>query len=84
MIENPNVNPLFENVRQAMGLSTNITEEIPVRLPMGFTVQTMQDHLPKWLQCAIAEGSGKTRLAEFFQVREQRRGREREEGRGAE
>ncbi|KAK3825412.1 MAG: protein-tyrosine phosphatase-like protein [Benniella sp.] len=67
MIENPNINPLFENVRQAMGLSTNITEEIPVRLPMGFTVQTMQDHLPRWLQCAIAEGSGKTRLAEFFQ-----------------
>ncbi|KAI8357465.1 protein-tyrosine phosphatase-like protein [Mortierella sp. GBAus27b] len=67
MIENPNVNPLFESVRQAMGLSTNITEEIPVRLPMGFSVHTMQDHLPKWLLSAIAEGSGKSRLAEFFQ-----------------
>ncbi|KAI7826112.1 hypothetical protein BC939DRAFT_501802, partial [Gamsiella multidivaricata] len=67
MIENPNVNPLFESVRQAMGLSTNITEEIPVRLPMGFSVETMQDHLPRWLLSAIAEESGKARLAEFFQ-----------------
>lgn len=72
MIENPNVNPLFESVRQAMGLSTNITEEIPVRLPMGFSVQTMQDHLPKWLLSAITEESGKSRLAEFFQVRVKR------------
>ncbi|KAI1318121.1 hypothetical protein EDD11_007173 [Mortierella claussenii] len=67
MIENPNVNPLFESVRQAMGLSTNITEEIPVRLPMGFTVDTMQGHLPRWLTSAINESSGKSTLAEYFQ-----------------
>ncbi|KAF9347333.1 hypothetical protein BGX26_001187 [Mortierella sp. AD094] len=67
MIENPNVNPLFESVRQAMGLSTNITEEIPVRLPMGFTVQTMYEYLPNWLLSAISEDSGKSRLAEYFQ-----------------
>ncbi|KAF9130273.1 hypothetical protein BGW39_003283 [Mortierella sp. 14UC] len=67
MIENPNVNPLFESVRQAMGLSTNITEEIPVRLPMGFSFDTMREHLPKWLLSAIADGSGKARLAEYFQ-----------------
>ncbi|KAF9188083.1 hypothetical protein BGZ51_000879 [Haplosporangium sp. Z 767] len=68
MIENPNVNPLFESVRQAMGLSTNITEEIPVRLPMGFSVETMQEYLPKWLLSAVTEESGKARLAEYFQV----------------
>ncbi|KAF9108072.1 hypothetical protein BGX27_008500 [Mortierella sp. AM989] len=67
MIENPNVNPLFESVRQAMGLSTNITEEIPVRLPMGFTVQTMQEYLPNWLLTAISDGTGKARLSEYFQ-----------------
>ncbi|KAF8937908.1 hypothetical protein BGZ47_008821 [Haplosporangium gracile] len=67
MIENPNVNPLFESVRQAMGLSTNITEEIPVRLPMGFSFDTMREHLPKWLLSAIIEDSGKARLAEYFQ-----------------
>ncbi|OAQ26731.1 hypothetical protein K457DRAFT_157403 [Linnemannia elongata AG-77] len=67
MIENPNVNPLFESVRQAMGLSTNITEEIPVRLPMGFSFDTMREHLPKWLLSAITDGSGKARLAEYFQ-----------------
>ncbi|KAG0058141.1 hypothetical protein BGZ89_001523 [Linnemannia elongata] len=67
MIENPNVNPLFESVRQAMGLSTNITEEIPVRLPMGFSFDTMKEHLPKWLLSAITDGSGKARLAEYFQ-----------------
>lgn len=69
MIENPNVNPLFESVRQAMGLSTNITEEIPVRLPMGFSFETMREHLPKWLLSAITDGSGKARLAEYFQVK---------------
>src|SRR5690349_21275175 len=69
MIENPNVNPLFESVRQAMGLSTNITEEIPVRLPMGFSFDTMREHLPKWLLSAITDGSGKARLAEYFQVK---------------
>ncbi|KAF9153724.1 hypothetical protein BG015_002752 [Linnemannia schmuckeri] len=67
MIENPNINPLFESVRQAMGLSTNITEEIPVRLPMGFSFDTMREHLPKWLLSAITEDSGKARLAEYFQ-----------------
>ncbi|KAF9920274.1 hypothetical protein FBU30_009914 [Linnemannia zychae] len=67
MIENPNVNPLFESVRQAMGLSTNITEEIPVRLPVGFSFDTMKEHLPTWLLSAITEGSGKVRLAEYFQ-----------------
>ncbi|KAG0376546.1 hypothetical protein BGX24_007573 [Mortierella sp. AD032] len=67
MIENPNVNPLFESVRQAMGLSTNITEEIPVRLPMGFSLDTMKEYLPRWLLSAITDGSGKARLAEYFQ-----------------
>ncbi|KAI8595100.1 protein-tyrosine phosphatase-like protein [Dissophora ornata] len=67
MIENPNVNPLFESVRQAMGLSTNITEEIPVRMPMGFSVDIMQSYLPRWLLQAVTEESGKSRLSEFFQ-----------------
>ncbi|KAF9989003.1 hypothetical protein BGZ75_007913 [Mortierella antarctica] len=67
MIENPNVNPLFESVRQAMGLSTNITEEIPVRLPKGWTVDTMRSQLPSWLQSAITEKSGQVRLSEYFQ-----------------
>ncbi|KAG0307185.1 hypothetical protein BGZ99_001515 [Dissophora globulifera] len=67
MIENPNVNPLFESVRQAMGLSTNITEEIPVRLPMGFSAETMHGFMPRWLTQAILDGSGKARLSEFFQ-----------------
>ncbi|KAF8957993.1 hypothetical protein BGZ46_002067 [Entomortierella lignicola] len=74
MIENPNVNPLFESVRQAMGLSTNITEEIPVRLPMSFTVNTMHDYLPNWLLSAISEDTGKARLAEFFQDEERGQG----------
>ncbi|KAF9955252.1 hypothetical protein BGZ72_003910 [Mortierella alpina] len=67
MIENPNVNPLFESVRQAMGLSTNITEEIPVRLPKGWTVDTMRNQLPSWLQSAINEKTGEVRLSEYFQ-----------------
>ncbi|KAF9951283.1 hypothetical protein BGZ70_001046 [Mortierella alpina] len=67
MIENPNVNPLFESVRQAMGLSTNITEEIPVRLPKGWTVDTMRNQLPSWLQSAITEKTGEVRLSEYFQ-----------------
>ncbi|CAO3572202.1 unnamed protein product [Mortierella alpina] len=67
MIENPNVNPLFESVRQAMGLSTNITEEIPVRLPKGWTVDTMRHQLPSWLQSAITEKTGEVRLSEYFQ-----------------
>lgn len=68
MIENPNVNPLFESVRQAMGLSTNITEEIPVRLPKGWTVDTMRNQLPGWLLSAITEKTGEVRLSEYFQV----------------
>lgn len=68
MLENPNVNPLFESVRQAMGLSTDITEEIPVRMPMGFTLGTMRGHLPPWLVSAVTDGTGKARLAEYFQV----------------
>ncbi|KAF9285007.1 hypothetical protein BGZ68_004213 [Mortierella alpina] len=67
MIENPNVNPLFESVRQAMGLSTNITEEIPVRLPKGWTVDTMRNQLPGWLLSAITEKTGEVRLSEYFQ-----------------
>ncbi|KAF9568116.1 hypothetical protein EC968_003089 [Mortierella alpina] len=67
MIENPNVNPLFESVRQAMGLSTNITEEIPVRLPKGWTVDTMRNQLPRWLLSAITEKTGEVRLSEYFQ-----------------
>ncbi|KAF9971514.1 hypothetical protein BGZ73_005534 [Actinomortierella ambigua] len=76
MIENPNVNPLFESVRQAMGLNTAITEEIPVRLPKGFSVDTIRQHLPPWLLAAVDEEHGKTMLAEGFQkveVNEQKR-----------
>ncbi|KAG0250486.1 hypothetical protein DFQ27_009384 [Actinomortierella ambigua] len=76
MIENPNVNPLFESVRQAMGLNTAITEEIPVRLPKGFSVDTIRHHLPSWLVAAVDEDHGKTKLAEAFQkveVNEQKR-----------
>ncbi|KAF9151407.1 hypothetical protein BG015_006720 [Linnemannia schmuckeri] len=67
MIENPNVNPLFESVRQAMGLNTNITEEIPVRLPTGFSIEMIREHLPDWLLNAVDESSGKARLAKYFQ-----------------
>ncbi|KAG0039283.1 hypothetical protein BGZ83_002843 [Gryganskiella cystojenkinii] len=69
MIENPNVNPLFESVRQAMGLNTNITEEIPIRLPCGFSSisKVAQKRLPDWLCSVIQEDTGKTKLAEYFQ-----------------
>ncbi|KAG0045833.1 hypothetical protein BGZ83_008937 [Gryganskiella cystojenkinii] len=67
MLENPNVNPLYESVRQSMGLTTDITEEIPVRMPMGFTLETMRDNLPAWLVSAVTEGTGKARLSEYFQ-----------------
>ncbi|KAF9378473.1 hypothetical protein CPC16_011272 [Podila verticillata] len=67
MIENPNVNPLFESVRQSIGLNTNITEEIPVRLPVGFSVDIIRDRLPNWLLSALADTTGKARLAEYFQ-----------------
>ncbi|KAF9912639.1 hypothetical protein EC991_010065 [Linnemannia zychae] len=67
MIENPNVNPLFESVRQAMGLDTNITEEIPVRLPSGFSVDMIREHLPRWLLNAVDEPVAKSRLAKYFQ-----------------
>lgn len=68
MIENPNVNPLFESVRQAMGLNTNITEEIPIRLPSEFSVEMIREHLPNWLLNAVDEPAGKARLAKYFQV----------------
>lgn len=68
MLENPNVNPLYESVRQSMGLTTDITEEIPVRMPMGFTLDTVRDHLPAWLVSAVTDNTGKARLAEYFQV----------------
>jgi len=68
MIENPNVNPLFESVRQAMGLDTNITEEIPIRLPSGFSIESVRGHLPEWLLDATREPTGRTMLAERFQV----------------
>ncbi|KAF9120676.1 hypothetical protein BGW39_011187 [Mortierella sp. 14UC] len=67
MIENPNVNPLFESVRQAMGLDTNITEEIPVRLPSGFSAEMIREHLPRWLLNAVDEPAAKSRLAKYFQ-----------------
>ncbi|KAG0268112.1 hypothetical protein BGZ95_002600 [Linnemannia exigua] len=67
MIENPNVNPLFESVRQAMGLNTNITEEIPVRLPSGFSIDLIREHLPTWLLNAVNEPAAKSRLARYFQ-----------------
>lgn len=68
MIENPNVNPLFESVRQAMGLNTNITEEVAVRLPTGFSVDIIRSQLPAWLLNSLCEGTGKTNLAQDFQV----------------
>ncbi|KAF9576248.1 hypothetical protein EC968_009808 [Mortierella alpina] len=67
MIENPNVNPLFESVRQAMGLNTNITEEVAVRLPVGFSVDSIRSQLPAWLLNSLCEGTGKTGLAQDFQ-----------------
>ncbi|KAG0201213.1 hypothetical protein BGX28_005913 [Mortierella sp. GBA30] len=67
MMENANVNPLFESVRQAMGLNTNITEEVAVRLPAGFSMETVQKDLPDWLVKAVCEGTGKASLAEDFQ-----------------
>ncbi|KAG0006756.1 hypothetical protein BGZ65_004247 [Modicella reniformis] len=67
MIENPDVNPLFESVRQAMGLNTNITEEVPVRLPPNVSIESIRDKLPTWLLEAIHNRTGKTRLAEYFQ-----------------
>ncbi|KAF9545865.1 hypothetical protein EC957_010369 [Mortierella hygrophila] len=67
MIENPNVNPLFESVRQAMGLNTNITEEIPVRLPSGFPVEMIREQLPNWILNVLDEPAGKARLAKYFQ-----------------
>ncbi|KAF9177724.1 hypothetical protein BGZ50_008429 [Haplosporangium sp. Z 11] len=66
-IENPNVNPLFESVRQAMGLNTNITEEVPVRLPVEISLDTIRDRIPTWLLDAIHEETGKRSLAEQFQ-----------------
>lgn len=68
MIENPNVNPLFESVRQSMGLNTNITEEISVRLPSGFSVDMIREYLPNWLLNAVDEPAGKSCLAKYFQV----------------
>ncbi|KAF9952415.1 hypothetical protein BGZ70_000609 [Mortierella alpina] len=67
MMENPNVNPLFESVRQAMGLNTNITEEVAVRLPAGFSVDSIRSQLPAWLLNSLCEGTGKTNLAQDFQ-----------------
>ncbi|KAF9923925.1 hypothetical protein FBU30_006041 [Linnemannia zychae] len=67
MIENPNVNPLFESVRQAMGLNTNITEEIPIRLPEGSSLEKIRKCLPTWLLDVADESSGKSRLAKYFQ-----------------
>ncbi|KAF9175148.1 hypothetical protein BGX21_010457 [Mortierella sp. AD011] len=67
MIGNPDVNPLFENVRLAMGLNTNITEEVPVRLPPRFPIDSIRDRLPTWLLNSICEETGKTRVAEYFQ-----------------
>ncbi|KAF9937889.1 hypothetical protein BGZ67_000777 [Mortierella alpina] len=66
MIENPNVNPLFESVRQAMGLNTNITEEVAVRLPTGFSVDSIRSQLPAWL-LNTCEVTGKSNLAQDFQ-----------------
>jgi protein-tyrosine phosphatase len=68
MIENRNFNPLFESVCLSMGLNTNITEEIPVRLPNGFSVDMIREHLPNWLLNAVDEPAGKSRLAKYFQV----------------
>ncbi|KAG0008418.1 hypothetical protein BGZ80_003464 [Entomortierella chlamydospora] len=67
MIGNPDINPLFENVRLAMGLNTNITEEVPVRLPLRFPIDSIRDRLPTWLLNSICEETGKTRVAEYFQ-----------------
>ncbi|KAF9918572.1 hypothetical protein BX616_007728 [Lobosporangium transversale] len=67
MMENPNINPLFESVRLAMGLNTSITEEVAVRLPLGFTADSLQGQLPSWLDEAIHPDKGKSRLAKCFQ-----------------
>ncbi|KAI8360564.1 hypothetical protein B0O80DRAFT_206813 [Mortierella sp. GBAus27b] len=68
MTENANVNPLFESVRQAMGLNTHIAEEVPIRLPPNVPIGCIQDKLPSWLLGVIDSKTGKTRLAEYFQV----------------
>jgi protein-tyrosine phosphatase len=68
MAENANVNPLFESVRQAMGLNTHIAEEVPIRLPPNVPIECIQDRLPSWLLRVIDSKTGKTRLAEYFQV----------------
>ncbi|KAF9577327.1 hypothetical protein BGW38_007518 [Lunasporangiospora selenospora] len=70
MLENPNVNPLFESVRQSMGLNSNITEEISVRYPAGMNaekVKQVSGRLPQWLSQAVQELHGKTMLANLFQ-----------------
>ncbi|KAG0232262.1 hypothetical protein BGX31_005201 [Mortierella sp. GBA43] len=67
MTENANVNPLFESVRQAMGLNTHIAEEVPIRLPPNVPIGCIQDKLPSWLLGVIDSKTGKTRLAEYFQ-----------------
>jgi hypothetical protein len=68
MPEKQNINPLFENVRQAMGLNTNITEEVSVRLPPHVSIESIREKLPSWLLEAIHSRTGKTHLAENFQV----------------
>lgn len=68
MNDNLNVNPLFENVRQAMGLNTNITEEVPVRLPPNVSTESVRNKLPSWLLEVVNSRTGKTQLAECFQV----------------
>ncbi|KAI1300523.1 hypothetical protein EDD11_006167 [Mortierella claussenii] len=67
MIENPNINPLFESVRLAMGLNTNITEEVAVRLPPGTSVAELREQLPSWLMATVQDDIGKAKLAESFQ-----------------
>ncbi|KAK3808647.1 MAG: protein-tyrosine phosphatase-like protein [Benniella sp.] len=67
MLEKQNINPLFENVRQAMGLDTNITEEVSVRLPPRVSIESIWERLPSWLLEAIHSRTGKTHLAENFQ-----------------
>ncbi|KAI8598256.1 protein-tyrosine phosphatase-like protein [Dissophora ornata] len=67
MTETSNINPLFESVSQAIGLNTNITEEVPVRLPPSISVESIRDSLPTWLLDAVRDNTGKTELAQRFQ-----------------
>ncbi|KAE8836828.1 hypothetical protein PTNB73_07733 [Pyrenophora teres f. teres] len=67
-------NPFFGNIRQNMDLIGGVGQ-MPVKLPAGMT-QSVEDHLPRWLQTASEEqDKGKTVAERFLQIekREQKR-----------